>query len=267
MSKYVPILAALAIILPGVFSSPTGMAVPQDDWCRDGGDRNRGWACEVREMTLSPMNPVRVDAGPNGGISVVGWDRNEIRLEARVQAQAQTDAEAEAVVQDVEVLTGSSVIRSDGPATRRRESWSVSFRLSVPRSSNLNLETRNGGIAIEGVSGRIGFETTNGGVRLADLGGDVSGRTSNGGVRVTLTGSEWQGGQLDVVTTNGGVRLVVPEGYNARLETGTTNGGISIDFPITVQGRIGRHLSTDLGRGGSLIRVRTTNGGVTITRR
>lgn len=266
MSKYLPILAALAIIMPGAFSAPSSTMAPQDDWCRDRGDRDRGWACEVREMTLSPMNPVRVDAGPNGGISVVGWDRNEIRLEARVQAQAQTDADAEALVQDVEVQTGSSVIRSEGPSTRRRESWSVSFRLSVPRVSNLQLETHNGGIAIEGVSGRIEFETTNGGVRLADLGGDVSGRTSNGGVRVTLTGTEWQGGQLDVVTTNGGVRLVVPEGYNARLETGTTNGGIHVDFPITVQGRIGRGISTDLGRGGSLIRVRTTNGGVTITR-
>ena len=39
-----------------------------------------------------------------------------------------------------------------------------------------------------------------------------------------------------------------------------------IDFPITVQGRIGRSLSTDLGNGGQTIRATTTNGGVEIRR-
>ncbi len=35
----------------------------------------------------------------------------------------------------------------------------------------------------------------------------------------------------------------------ASLETGTTNGGIDIDFPVTVRGRIGRRVTTELGRG------------------
>ena len=72
---------------------------------------------------------------------------------------------------------------------------------------------------------------------------------------------------MDVETTNGGVELVVPEGFNADLETGTVNGGIDIDFPITVQGRIGRRINTTLGAGGPLVRVMTTNGGVTISSR
>ena len=63
------------------------------------------------------------------------------------------------------------------------------------------------------------------------------------------------------------MHLSLPEGYSAHLETGTVNGGLRTDFPITVQGRIGRTLSTDLGQGGPPIRVRTTNGGVSIERR
>ena len=118
-----------------------------------------------------------------------------------------------------------------------------------------------------GVSGRIQFTTTNGGVHLSDLAGSVQGRTTNGGIHIELSGSEWDGDALDVVTQNGGVELEVPAGYNARLETGTVNGGMQLDFPVTVQGRIGRSISTDLGRGGATIRVRTTNGGVTVSRR
>jgi hypothetical protein len=40
-----------------------------------------------------------------------------------------------------------------------------------------------------------------------------------------------------------------------------------MDFPVRVQGRLGRDLSTDLGSGGPTIRAKTTNGGVTVRRR
>ena len=49
--------------------------------------------------------------------------------------------------------------------------------------------------------------------------------------------------------------------------TGTVNGGVDIDFPVTVQGKIGRRITTDLGRGGATIRLMTTNGGVDIRNR
>lgn len=68
-------------------------------------------------------------------------------------------------------------------------------------------------------------------------------------------------------TSNGGVTLDIPQGYNAELETGTVNGGMEIDFPVTVQGRINRRIRTTLGRGGASIRAVTTNGGVKIRER
>jgi hypothetical protein len=49
------------------------------------------------------------------------------------------------------------------------------------------------------------------------------------------------------------------------LETGTVNGPMSIDFPITVQGRIDtKRLSMDIGGGGPTVHVTTTNGPVTV---
>lgn len=263
--KALTLVAVLALGFPSA-RLPDFPAAVQDDWCRDNnGDRDRGWFCEVREMTISSnMDPIRVDAGPNGGIRVEGWDQNEIRIAVRVSAWARDDEAARVMVSEVEIRTDGGRISSDGPRTERRESWSASFRLMVPRSSNLDLETNNGGVSINGVTGRLEFNTTNGAIRLDDVHGDVRGRTTNGGLDIRLTGSEWQGRGLDVTTTNGGVDLTVPRVYNARLETGTVNGGMRIDFPITVQGRIGRNISTDLGNGGTLIRVRTTNGGVDI---
>jgi hypothetical protein len=63
------------------------------------------------------------------------------------------------------------------------------------------------------------------------------------------------------------VNLEIPDGYSARLETGTVNGPMRIDFPVTLQGVIGRHITTQLGNGGAPIKAITTNGPVEIHRR
>ena len=254
----------------GVLSVPVavgqGRVLEDHEWC-DRGDRDRGWFCEVREFTMSARGDLDVDASPNGGIRVEGWDRGEIHILARVSAQADSDAEAREIASDVQVDVNGSSVDSDGPRTGRDESWSVSYRVSVPRRTDLSLESTNGGISISQVSGDLEFRTTNGGVKLVDVAGDVHGRTTNGGLTVELAGSAWQGTGLDVTTTNGSVTLLVPDEYNAHLETGTTNGGLRFDFPVTVQGRLDRNISVDLGDGGAPIRVRTTNGGVSVKRK
>jgi DUF4097 and DUF4098 domain-containing protein YvlB len=141
------------------------------------------------------------------------------------------------------------------------------WELSVPQALDVEASTVNGGIAIADVSGAIDFDATNGGIALTRVGGDVRGRTVNGSLKVELAGSRWDGRGLDAETTNGGVTLIVPDGYGAQLETGTVNGGFDVDFPVTIQGRIGRTLRTTLGSGGPTIRAVTTNGGVRIRRR
>lgn len=236
------------------------------DWCDDGDWDSGERHCEVREIQLSADRAtISVDAGTNGGVSVEAWDREEILVQAKVVAQADSYGEASDLASRVEIET-ADLIRATGPNGGRNRSWWVSFRLRVPRASNLDLEANNGGISVEGVVGDIAFETTNGGIGLEDVGGYVHGETTNGGVKVELSGSSWEGSGLDVETTNGGVKMLVPDSYNARLETGTVNGGIEVDFPVTVEGKIGRRLSVDLGAGGQTLRVMTTNGGVRIDR-
>jgi DUF4097 and DUF4098 domain-containing protein YvlB len=112
----------------------------------------------------------------------------------------------------------------------------------------------------------VQFEATNGGVSLKQLAGSVEGHTTNGGLHLELASDHWDGDRCDVSTTNGGVTIRVPSGYSAHLETGTVNGGVSVDFPVTVQGEINRHLAVDLGSGGKLVRATTTNGGVRVER-
>jgi hypothetical protein len=257
---------ALAIAVP-VSAQTFG-----DDPCRDQrGDRDSERHCEVREETMA-AGPLTVDAGPNGGIRIEGWDQNSIRVQAVITANARDEGRAREIAQSIQLLVGNGRVSANGPdrdSLERREGWSVSFRINVPRRNDLDLRANNGGITIANVSGNIKFDTNNGGVRLTDLGGNVTGETDNGGLTVALSGTRWDGEGLDVATTNGGVTLQIPSGYNAELETRTVNGGFNIDFPITVQGELAmnRSLRTTLGSGGPPVRVRTTNGGLRVNRR
>jgi hypothetical protein len=262
-------MAAVAAVqlLPAAAQTGPWKTVDNDRWCGEGAGKDADRYCEVREITLPADGKViRVDAGANGGIEVEGWNRDEIRLRVKVQAWSKDDDEARESVETIEIVTGGAVIHAEGPKQKHRQGWSVSFRLMVPEKSDLELEASNGGLAVTGVEGDIELDTTNGGLALSNVAGDVRGNTTNGGVHVELSGNTWRGGGLDLRSTNGGVDLEIPARYSAELETGTVNGGIKVDFPITVQGRIGKSLTTTLGGGGPRVRVKTVNGGVRISR-
>ncbi len=236
--------------------------------CRDNWNSGRlASHCEIKEFTLPATGSlINVDAGKNGGVSIKGWDRNEILVRARVQAGAPTQSEAESLGQQITIQTAGGRISATGPEHSNDHHWSVSYEVFVPRRSDLSLETRNGGLAIADVYGRIQFQAVNGGVVLKRVGGNVRGGTTNGGLVVELTGESWDGEELDVKTTNGGIVMSVPENYSAHLQTGTVNGNLSVDFPGVQQDKKSKELAVYLGSGGARVRAMTTNGGVKIKR-
>ena len=256
-------LTALVVLAPARPAEAQKWTISDDhEWC------DYDWSeryCEVRETTLpADRDVIAVDGNANGGIRVTGWDRDEILLLAKVRIFRGSKESARELASQIEIITDGRAIYAKGPKQWRRRGWSVSYELKVPRRSNLSLDTVNGGISIDDVNGDIDFEATNGGIYLSGVSGDVRGRTTNGGLQIELDGDRWDGKGLDVKTTNGGVTLSLPRNYSAELVTGTVNGRIHVDFPITVQGTIGKRLRTRLGAGGPTIRAITTNGGVRI---
>jgi DUF4097 and DUF4098 domain-containing protein YvlB len=262
------VLVAALVTFAGiaVFAQDKGKSLA----CRDNnnwyGDRLVG-NCEIREQTLAPSGgTIIIDGRQNGGVSVKGWDQHQILVRARVQTGAPTEAEARALAQQIRIETGGSKIFASGPENRRNYHWDVSYEVFVPRRADLSVETHNGGISIAEVNGKIDFNAVNGGVVLKRVGGAVRGSTTNGGLVIELSGDRWDGETLDVSTTNGGVVMSVPENYSAHLETGTVNGSVSVDFPVTVQGRISKQIALNLGSGGATVKATTTNGGVRLKR-
>lgn len=266
-SRYVVVVALCA-------AAPAVSAQSAEDarWlghCREHWDEQRVTHCEVRVSTLGPGGTISVEPGENGGTSVEGWDRNQIEVHARVQTHAATDDEATELAHRIRVMTSGTTISGDGPQIEGGTSWAVTFVVYAPRRSDLKLDTHNGPIGVRNVTGRMTLTAYNGPVKLDAVGGDVRARTTNGPLDIKLAGEHWEGAGLDAETTNGPVDLAIPVGYSAALEFGTVNGPMSVGFPltVTVQGRVGRRITTTLGSGGSPVRAVTTNGPVEIRRR
>lgn len=237
--------------------------------CHDQGWGDRAHACEIRELGLPAASAatIHVDGRENGGVAVRGWDRDSVRVVARVKAWANEEADARDAVAHVRISTTGGSIAADGPDRVRHGSWSVDYLVFVPRRADVAVETLNGPISARDIAGRLRADAENGPLVLRDVAGDVRARTENGPLVVALSGSRWDGAGLDAETQNGPVQLELPEHYAAHLEWGTINGPMSVGFPLTVQGRLSKHITTDLGGGGATVRVVTTNGPAAIDRR
>jgi len=166
------------------------------------------------------------------------------------------------------------------------------------------LETSNGSITLRQLEGRVEALTSNGSVNLTEVQGDAVLRTSNGRITVErLKGAleavtsnasiaarvleAGPGRVLRLVTSNGGIELSVdsfqqnevtaqtsngsvtvrlPDSLTARLRATTSNGAIHSDFPV-LAGSTGKdHLEGEIGGGGPLIRLATTNGSIRVLR-
>ena len=225
--------------------------------------------CEVRYTGFRPSgSSLTVDPDQNGGVEVIGWDKDSVAVTLRVQASARSEEDARALAQKVQVEASGSSVRVDGPSSGRRQRWSASLIVWVPRKTSLRASTTNGPLSARQLTGTIDLHSTNGPLELEDLSGDVRARVQNGPLTVELTGTAWEGKGLDAESVNGPVDLSIPDNYNAELETGTVNGPMDTNVPltVTVMGRMRDRIHAKLGKGGAPIRVVTTNGPLSIRR-
>ncbi|MBY0507842.1 MAG: DUF4097 domain-containing protein [Bryobacteraceae bacterium] len=207
--------------------------------------------CEVREQKLPAMQRLDVSASPNGGVTVRGWNRQEILVRAKVEAAAPTEAQAKTLASQVQVQAGAGRVAVAGPTNLNYNDswWTVTYEVFVPHRIDLKATSVNGGVT------------------LSRLAGNVRGETKNGGVNVEMAGDRWQGTGLDAQTVNGGVSLHVPLNYSARIVASTHNGGIRSEFPMGSDLRQQRNVEFNLGSGGAPIRIATRNGGVSIKKK
>jgi len=139
----------------------------------------------------------------------------------------------------------------------------INFSVKVPRGVILKAETTNGSIHARDLNSVVEADTTNGNVDVSTSEW-ASGRTTNGHVDVTMGKADWKG-ELELLSTNGGITVSLPASAEFKVKAATTNGNIHTDFPITVQGTFAtKNVSGTVGSGGRELKLATTNGGIEV---
>jgi DUF4097 and DUF4098 domain-containing protein YvlB len=125
------------------------------------------------------------------------------------------------------------------------------------QSDEVLLETDNGSIQVSNVKAKtIHVGTDNGKIILDQIQGEIKGNTDNGYISLTTTNREWP---IDLSTNNGRIEIEMEsEPTNATIDAKTENGKVSIFGEET-------NLQT-YGKGKHLIKLRTDNGRITVTK-
>lgn len=160
----------------------------------------------------------------NGGVDVRGADVDEIVVES--------------IFEEVDEGDGSSTIDRDGNRllvsgdcdSSWRKRCSVGFRITVPRSVDVEISTDNGRIELTSVAGDVVMKTDNGSIQAETLDAtDVHARTDNGRIELSFTAAP---DRVDARTDNGRIEVEVPavdSGYD--VDAGSDNGDVDIDVP------------------------------------
>ena len=223
----------------------------------------------------------------NGAIRVDSWDKNEVKVQAKKKASGSSREEVEDLLSRTKIRidpTPNQIdIRTELPengSLGTGKNIRVDYRLTVPKSINLELKSVNGGIQVSSISGSVDVRSTNGGIevsevqdkvhaeaknggiKLVKVRGKVKAKTTNGGIDVEILEQSREG--IHAYTTNGDIKLALPEGFKAHLKANTKNGNIKTDFPVQVEGRFSKSAEGDLNGGGPDIRLETTNGSIQV---
>lgn len=200
----------------------------------------------------------------NGSVTITGWERNEVQIDAVKKARDQQRLDAMTI--EVDASANSVRIKTKFPEGHTNNNpGGVTYELHVPRTANLDsINLVNGSLDVSHVTGDLKAELVNGKLNAHDLAGRAQLSSVNGSINAYY-GSLDNVREIQLKSVNGSIVLGLPASPNADVSASTVNGGITTDFPLQVQGKfMGKHLDGKLGNGGTRVELSNVNGGIKI---
>jgi hypothetical protein len=204
---------------------------------------------------------VDVNVGQPGTVQVAALLRARAMTEARAKEILTETAIDEDATPDHVRLETARRNRSNGPGALQ-----VTYRLTVPPDTRLELTMNNGPLKVDGIRGHVKAMVVNGSIEMTGLAGSADVAAVNGSITAKLASVT---SRVRLEGNNGGITLELPKDAKAVLSARTINGGIVVDgLPSQeVSGRRIRNFEMVLNGGGPEIDARMTNGRITITGR
>ncbi|MFQ5747365.1 MAG: DUF4097 domain-containing protein [Gemmatimonadota bacterium] len=167
------------------------------------------------------------------------------------------DVSIESVEGGIELVGGEGVISLS----------SVEGDISVEDASGkIAITAVDGDISVRGSEGSLTTQTVDGEIILEGIDSDdVEASTVDGDI--TYQGSITDGGRYTLSTHDGDLSVTIPEGANARVSVATFSGELDTDFPVEIEGDIGRkRFSFTLGTGKAVLELSAFDGTIGLRR-
>jgi hypothetical protein len=256
---------------------------------------------ETVQVDAPPGGGLRIH-NSNGKTRVTGEDRSDIEVTAYKTARASSTEAAEELLDEISLSFteyGEGLELEVEIPRRRHRRGAANLCIKVPRDMRVSVSAANGRVDILGIHGAVEVRSSNGSATISEVVGDVQVHTSNAKVHCACTRGrlrarssngkieiESHSGALDASTSNGiihaqldalgkeGVHLAtsngrivldLPEQVDAELDIRVDNGLIRNERPLgrsakETQGRV----VGQLGGGGPMIKLRTSNGVISV---
>jgi len=138
---------------------------------------------ETGDLELSPGERIVVEG--RGDVEIRTWGESKVHVELRKLVHGEKEDEARRKAAELKL----TVVPSSGAVSIRAEgspSGDVSSDLTVtlPESSNLQVITTKGSVAVHGIRQDVRIQTAHGDVEAADLGGRVEVVNDDGSIRL-----------------------------------------------------------------------------------
>lgn len=151
----------------------------------------------------------------------------------------------------------------DGWLKSYKNNTKVDFTVRVPAGIRFVSRIVNGDVTANSLNSDIEAYTINGDVRVSTA-EKVQASTINGNITASMGSASWAD-PLSFETINGSITLELPPTANADVNVNTVNGRISSQLPLTIRGSLSKtRLDGVIGNGGSMLKLSTINGSVTL---
>jgi hypothetical protein len=234
---------------------------------------------QEKEFKFYPGNKLDITMGVPGNLTIIGWRKGYVRMEAEKIVYYASYEEAKGLLQKSPIRvrytqTSGSILTPPPPAPPAIMEMNLTLYVPGDRT-DLNIRMGTGDLSIDSVNGWIDANVTEGNLEARSVAGTFSGVTKHGDIHVEMSGRQWQGLEFAASTDRGSVELLLPVEYSAAIQLQADGGKITVDYPNQevdgesvppdiVSGKKGQMLKAAVGSGGMPIKLLTRSGDVAL---
>ncbi|MCB9500923.1 MAG: DUF4097 family beta strand repeat protein [Deferribacteres bacterium] len=229
----------------------------------------------TKKLTFQPGGEINIKTD-DGDVTIIGWEKNEVLIEAKLTAHAFSSRAASKKVEQIRIHVRESEnfirISHNGP-----DNTDVAYTIHVPEKISISCRTDDGTVHIENIYGKIGAESDDGDIFLKRITGDVRLRSDDGEIFFTgkfqdvdvltedgdITGEYHPQGNSYIKTDDGNVQLTLhlDETEEPAVFIDTDDGHVQSDFPLWMENQKMRRSASEIK-----IKVYTNDGDVRLIR-